>query len=145
MENRTSATKGFNSIVQGKSVLAVRVFNVLAENFHIKDKVENKKLSYTNKKRVDKEFEFSEALRTDDLKAIVEHINHCNRHSYRLKFGREPSNDYIEMKVNEHYLEEPSRIRCPECKHVIYYYDNGLLEARLKCPNCGKQGIVRSK
>jgi len=144
MENRTSATKGFNSLVQGKSVLAVRVFNVMAGNFHIKDKVENKKLSYTNKKRIDKEFEFSEAIRTDDLKAIVEHINHCNRHAYRLKFEREPPNDYIEMKINEHYLEEPSRIRCPKCRYVIYYYSNGLNEVRIKCPNCGNQGIVRN-
>lgn len=142
-KKRTSATKGFTSAIDGNSMIAVRIINIMAENFHINDKLRNgKKIGYKIKQGIDKEFEFTEAMRTDDLKAIVENINQCNRHSYRMKFGKEPPCNYIEMKVNDNYFDEMMSIQCPACGHILQYKDSDR-PMRVKCPSCGKEGIIR--
>jgi hypothetical protein len=142
VERRTSATNALTSVVQGSSVLAIRIFNILATNIHIVDKSTGKKIGFVHKKKIDKEFEFSEAIRTEDIKAIVEHINQCNRHAYRLRYGKEPINDYIEMKINEDYFAEMMSVACPNCGLLIKYKSSNV-PIRVVCSRCGKKGVIR--
>jgi len=139
MPKRIPSTRGFASIIEDKSMIAVRIFNLRATNIHIVDKGARRNFDAGDKKKFDKMFEISEAIRTDDIRSIVEHINQCNRHSYRMKFGKEPPNDHIEIKVHEDYFAKPLKARCPKCGDV-FEYANG--QKRVKCPNCGAEGSL---
>ena len=144
-QQRASATKGFRSVIDGTSMLAVRVLNILASNIHLYDKVTNEKLTYTQKKQVDKEVEITEAVRTDDLRGIVEHINNCNRHSFRLKHNREPELDYIQLIVNDDYYQnrKVAVTECPKCQFRFKYEKMATKPTPVKCPSCGTEGIIR--
>lgn len=139
MPKRIPTTKGFASIVENNSMLAVRIINPRATNIHIIDKRGKRKFTTHDKRTFDRMFEVSEAIRTDDIRSIVEHVNQCNRHSYRMKFGREPPNDYIELKIHDDYFAETLKAKCPRCSE-IFEYANG--QKRIKCPNCGTEGSI---
>jgi len=120
----------------------VRVLNITAKNFRIIDKESGKPIGKKHVQKIDKDFDFSEAMRTEDVLAIVDHINSCNRHAYRVKYGKEPPRDYIEIRVNSDYYESTENIKCPQCGFVISYRKKDL-PLRVVCPRCGKDGMIR--
>ena len=130
-------------MMNGNFMLAIRVMNLLADNIHITDKIENRKLTFRDKQRISKEFEFTEAVRTDDLRAIVEHINNCNRHAYRTMYGKEPESDYLTLTVNDNYYRQVAETECPSCAFRFRYERNPSGATMVKCPSCGKEGVIR--
>ena len=129
--------------MKGDYMMAVRIMNLLAENIHITDKVANRKLTFRDKQRINKEFEFTEAVRTDDLRAIVEHINNCNRHIYRTIYGEEPETDYLTLIVNDDYYRQVAETECPSCAFRFKYERNPSGATMVKCPSCGREGVIR--
>lgn len=135
------ATKEFVSVVDGNYVIPIRIINLLAKNFRMLDKTTGKKVGTTHIKSIDRDFEFSEEIKTDDVLAMIDHINECSRKEYSLKHGKSPSVDFIEVRVNSDYYSA-LEIRCPNCQNIIKYLVRDL-PLKVKCSRCGKEGIIK--
>lgn len=47
-----------------------------------------------------------------------------------------------ELPENEEIPKKKISVRCPQCKHIFTFQKEGKI-TRIKCPECGKEGVVK--